>query len=139
MRLSVSLCLQELIHSGHSAMFPAICRLADYLDDHGADIDYTRRRALVDPTELLTDTEWRKLCGHTSTHSGQGTSRLLHARRYLYQLLTGTPPEPRSPRLGFSSPTIESPIDHANRCQPPTCRLPDGLARRCLPACDRLG
>lgn len=79
--------------NGHEQVFPALCRIADYLDEHGSDIDYQRRRELI-PAETISEEAWRELCFRTNTHPGERSTpaapgRLLHARRYLFQLLTG--------------------------------------------------
>jgi hypothetical protein len=72
----------------------AICLLADYLDEHGAPIDYQRRRTLI-TEHVLTEQQWKQLCHRTQTLPGKGqsrrgpSSRYFLARRYLFQLLTG--------------------------------------------------
>ncbi|MFE2296369.1 TniQ family protein [Streptomyces sp. NPDC059452] len=85
--------LQTISQSGYDQVFPAICRLADHLDEHGSEIDYQRRRELV-PADTISETAWRELCFRTNTHPGETSTptapgRLLHARRHLFQLLTG--------------------------------------------------
>ncbi len=86
--------LQPLIAKDGESVLAAICYLAAYLDTHGAPIDYQRRRDLI-PAEALTGTQWQDLCGRSGAHPGRAgprspeARRLLDARRYLYQLLTG--------------------------------------------------
>ncbi|MDQ1016910.1 TniQ family protein [Streptomyces afghaniensis] len=85
--------LQVISHSGYDQVFPAICRIADYLDEHGSEIDYQQRRTLIAP-EVISETAWQELCFRTNTHPGEASTpeapgRLLHARRHLFQLLTG--------------------------------------------------
>jgi hypothetical protein len=68
-----------------------VCRIADYLDQHGSAIDYHRRREVT--TKLsMTWERWRDLAcaagGHPGVPSRPG--RHLHAQRYLHQLLTGS-------------------------------------------------
>lgn len=65
----------------------AICNLAEYLDTHGAPIDYRRRRAVFTTVEL-TSSDWRSLCMDADTNPGHDARRL-HARRHLFALLTG--------------------------------------------------
>jgi Bacterial regulatory helix-turn-helix protein, lysR family len=50
-------------------------------------IDYRRRRAVFTDIDLPTDT-WHDLCYQAGIDPGKGT-RVLQARRYLFQLLTG--------------------------------------------------
>ncbi|MFF3154147.1 TniQ family protein [Streptomyces sp. NPDC057910] len=85
--------LQVISKSGYDQGFPALCRVADYLDEHGSEIDYQRRRSLI-PTETISETAWQQLCFRTNAHPGESSTpsapgRLLQARRYLFQLLTG--------------------------------------------------
>jgi hypothetical protein len=87
--------LLPLVAQGNAPVLAAISYLAGYLDSHGGPIDYQRRRALI-PAETITPAEWQDLCGRAGAHPGQRvgahpgeTRRLLDARRYLYQLLTG--------------------------------------------------
>lgn len=78
---------RALARDGHDQVFTAICRLADYLDTHGSPIDYTRRRQAI--TSPVIDLEsWRRLAFTADAHPGQHT-RLLHAQRYLHEMLTG--------------------------------------------------
>jgi hypothetical protein len=86
--------LRPLVANGHESVLAAICCLAAYLDTHGSPIDYQRRRALI-PAEAITEPQWLDLCGRAGAHPGRPGARpgearrLLDARRYLYQLLTG--------------------------------------------------
>jgi Bacterial regulatory helix-turn-helix protein, lysR family len=86
--------LRPLIANGHESVLAAICYLAAHLDTHGSPIEYQRRRALI-PAEVITEPEWQDLCGRAGAHPGRPGAhpgearRLLDARRYLYQLLTG--------------------------------------------------
>jgi hypothetical protein len=85
--------LPVVAHGGESVL-AAICSLAAYLDTHGGPIDYQRRRDLIS-SEVISEAEWQDLCGRVGAHPGrpgpqqQEGRRLLDARRYLYQLLTG--------------------------------------------------
>jgi molybdenum-dependent DNA-binding transcriptional regulator ModE len=77
----------RLLGEHHRDALTAICALAQYLDTHGAPIDYRRRRAtFTDAT--LTRTEWHDLCYQADADPGKG-ARQVHARRYLFTLLTG--------------------------------------------------
>jgi hypothetical protein len=97
----ISQSLQHLAQLSHDTVFPALCELADNLDEHGSPIDYQRRRTMITP-DLLTDEQWRRICRDTRTHPGLGR-RLLDAQRYLLTRLTGDDlNDPRHP-LKFSS------------------------------------
>ena len=63
-----------------------LTELAFAIDDHQIPIDYARRRQLAATTELISDHAWKTI---TSSHPGQ---RAGHARRYLYELITGSNP-----------------------------------------------
>jgi hypothetical protein len=78
---------RALAHEGHDHIFAAICRLADYLDAQGSPIDYTRRRQAI-TTPVIDLESWRHLAFTADAHPGQHT-RLLHAQRYLHEILTG--------------------------------------------------
>jgi hypothetical protein len=77
----------RLLADHHRDTLTAICDLAHYLDTYGAPIDYRRRRANF-PDLPLTRQQWHDLCYHAGADPGKG-ARLRHARRYLFQLLTG--------------------------------------------------
>jgi TniQ protein/regulatory helix-turn-helix LysR family protein len=89
-----SVILRRLVTQSGDGVLTAICLLADYLDAHGAPIDYQLRRTLI-TEHVLTEQQWKQLCQHTQTHPGKGqsrrgpSSRYCLARRYLFQLLTG--------------------------------------------------
>jgi hypothetical protein len=89
-----SVILRRLVTQSGDGVLTAICLLAGYLDEHGAPIDYQRRRTLT-TEHVLTEQQWKQLCQHAQTHPGKGqsrrgpSSRYLLARRYLFQLLTG--------------------------------------------------
>jgi hypothetical protein len=80
--------LHLLATRGHDAVLPALCHLADDLDEHGSPIDYHRRRTIVTPA-ILTEPDWLTLCRHASAHPGLRGGRFRQAQRYLVQLLTG--------------------------------------------------
>ncbi|MFJ9902160.1 TniQ family protein [Streptomyces sp. NPDC101152] len=85
--------LQVINHSGYGEVFPALCRIADYLDEHGSIIDYQQRRTLI-TSNVLSEAQWQELCFRTNAHPGETSTptspgRLLHAQRYVFQLLTG--------------------------------------------------
>jgi molybdenum-dependent DNA-binding transcriptional regulator ModE len=90
----------RLLADHHRDTLTAICALAHYLDTHGGPIDYRRRRATF-PDVTLTRQQWHDLCYHADADPGKG-ARLRHARRYLFQLLTGNGlADPHHP-LGFT-------------------------------------
>jgi TniQ len=71
------------------ASVTAFTRLARWLDQHGTQIDYQRRRHL-DYGSLLPGTGWIQVCRSTGTIPGQ-QSRALTARRWLFERISGTP------------------------------------------------
>jgi DNA-binding transcriptional LysR family regulator len=83
--------LANLPHHDQTAIIQVICRIADHLDEHGAPIDYQRRRDLIHADQqggLLGWAQWQQLSFDAMAHPGQ-RRRHLDARRYLHQLLTG--------------------------------------------------
>jgi DNA-binding transcriptional ArsR family regulator len=102
-KFAVNGVLRSLVARNGESALVAICCLAAYLDAYGGPVDYRRRRALI-PAEVISQPEWHDLCGRAGAHPGRpgGRSgeirRLLDARRYLYQLLTGADlQDPRHP------------------------------------------
>ena len=71
------------------ASIAALTRLAGWLDEHGTQIDYQRRRHL-DYRSLLPDADWIQACRSTGTVPGE-QSRSLTARRWLFERISGTP------------------------------------------------
>lgn len=65
----------------------AICNLADYLDCEGSPIDYQLRRETFTNVDI-TPLQWKRICFDTDIEAGLG-ARIIHARRYLFQLLAG--------------------------------------------------
>jgi hypothetical protein len=74
------------IAARHPDVLTAICNIADHLDNHGAPIDYRRRRATF-TTVNLSISDWKDMCARADAGSGRD-ARLRHARRYLFALLT---------------------------------------------------
>ncbi|WP_103529211.1 TniQ family protein [Streptomyces sp. SM12] len=103
--------LQVLLGNEHDQALPALCYLADYLDEHGSPIDYQRRRRLV-PAEPISREEWTELCFATGTHPGgkpgAPISRHVHAQRHLHQLLTGSDLNNPQQPLAWRSPADRS-------------------------------
>jgi hypothetical protein len=93
--------LGRLQAAGHHDVLTALVRLADYLDEYGAPIDYQRRRALGLDGVLPAD-QWQALALHAGEHPGQ-QRRHLDASRYLSALLTGNDLRTTSGRLGVRS------------------------------------
>ncbi|AMW12422.1 hypothetical protein A4E84_24795 [Streptomyces qaidamensis] len=101
--------LQVISQSGYEQVFPALCRIADYLDEHGSEINYQRRRTLI-PADTISEAAWQELCFRTNTHPGETSTpaapgRLLPARRYLFQLLTGADLTDAQHALAWKSPS----------------------------------
>src|SRR5262249_15377232 len=67
-----------------------LCNLADYLDSHGAPIDYQRRREQL-PADPIDWPAWCDLALSAGIQPGvrPGRARHLHAQRYLHHQLTG--------------------------------------------------
>jgi len=80
-----------------------VCALAEYLDTHGAAIDYRRRRATF--TDIaLSRQQWRQFCIAATKRPRPGHTQLLHARRYMFQLLTGADLNNPKHLLAFQHP-----------------------------------
>jgi hypothetical protein len=113
-----------------TAILAALCALADYLDRHGAPVDYQRRRELAAEIELLDPAAWTVMCRAGGTPAG-GRRKLAHARLRLWETLTAGLPQqaPHSLRLdspeflarhsGFAlhlpAPTVHRLNEHARR------------------------
>jgi hypothetical protein len=66
----------------------ALCRLADYLDEYGAPIDYERRRRLK-PHGFLCASDWLRFL-EEGAHGLLETRHRARAQRFLWQRLTGS-------------------------------------------------
>jgi transposase-like protein len=77
----------------------ALVRMADFLADHGAPIDYARRRGL-DYKDLLPDDEWRRIY-RRSDAPAIGKRTTVAARMFLYELISGQPAARPSGRVAF--------------------------------------
>lgn len=92
-KASITLAMQTLADTDPDAclrpVLIAICRLAEYLDEHGSAIDYRRRRGIAAKL-TLTWSRWRDLACGAGAHPGDHvpTGRFLHAQRHLHRLLT---------------------------------------------------
>jgi hypothetical protein len=64
-----------------------LTELAFALDARDIPVNYQRRRDLATSTTLIDDTTWIRI----ARDAGMRASRAGHARRYLYELLTGCP------------------------------------------------
>jgi Bacterial regulatory helix-turn-helix protein, lysR family/TniQ len=62
-----------------------LTELAFAIDDHDIPIDYQRRRDLAASTTLIGDDAWARM----TREAGMRLAPAAHARRYLYELLTG--------------------------------------------------
>jgi DNA-binding MarR family transcriptional regulator len=111
---------------GSSALKPVLqylCRLAAYLDDNGAPIDYQRRREQI-PAEPIDWDRWHDLACAADAHPGEHgpTGRLLHVQRHLHQLLSGADlADPRHP-LAFRDARDRSRTVTYTTAMPPTLR-----------------
>jgi hypothetical protein len=75
--------------------------LADHLDDHGSPIDYARRRTVFSFRSTFIDPrQWRKL--QERLRSNHACSPV-HAQRWLFHTLTGTPPHLAHPALAAAT------------------------------------
>ena len=129
---SLSTVMKTLDAGQRTAVLTVLCQLTDYLDQHGSPIDYQRRRTLAEAA-TLSWAQWTALSLGADAHPGDtsGAGRHLHARRHLYQLLTGadltdpahalawTSPGDRSAYLSFTE-TLTTPLraalhEHAAR------------------------
>lgn len=97
--------------AGRHDTLTAICALAQFLDDHGAPIDYRRRRATFTDA-ILTRRRWHDMCDHANADPGKGT-RHIHARRYLFILLTGA--DLTDPRHLLAFPDPHDKADYLTR------------------------
>ena len=77
----------------------ALVRMANFLTDHGAPIDYARRRRL-DYKDLLPDDEWRRIY-RRSDAPAIGKRTAVAARMFLYELISGQPAARPSSRVAF--------------------------------------
>lgn len=107
----ISQVLQHLARLGNHTVFPALCELADNLDQHGSPINYERRRTLITPEDTLTDEQWRRICRATRTHPGLGR-RFLDAQRYLLTRLTSSDLNDRGVFTSFTT-TLSTPVRQA--------------------------
>jgi DNA-binding MarR family transcriptional regulator len=79
------------------------CRLADFLDTHGAHINYRRRSEIFTEVTLNFD-EWSAMAFTANAHPGEDTfnGRHQHAKRYLAALVTGADPDECGYQLAFT-------------------------------------
>jgi hypothetical protein len=73
---------------GWNAQRTALIRIARHLDQHGAPIDYARRRTL-DYTGLLPEARWETLLARTGFRRNTGTLRSM--RCLLFETISGQP------------------------------------------------
>ncbi|MFF5587340.1 TniQ family protein [Streptomyces hygroscopicus] len=75
--------------------------LADHLDDHGSPIDYARRRAVFGSRSTFIDArQWQTLQKRLRSNSACSP---LHAQRWLFHTLTGTPPHLANPAIATAT------------------------------------
>lgn len=91
------------------ASVTALTRLAGWLDQHGTQIDYQRRR-LLDYGSLLPGTDWIQICRGTGTIPGQ-QSRSLTARRWLFERISGTPADLAPAACAVTTPDHRARLD----------------------------
>ncbi len=116
--------LTRLAAHGHHSVLAAICHLANELDTHPGLIDYQRRRDLITP-DLVNEDQWRTLCLQADANPGHAR-RLLDARRYLHQLLTGNDLTNPAHPLAFRS--LDDRAKHRDFTTSLTAPLRDALA-----------
>lgn len=88
--LTANRILVQLSRARHwKTISTAVLRLSNYLAEHPAPIDYTRRRA-IDYTDLLPPSQWYEICRDADTRRG-ADPKLWFARYYLYEMLSGKP------------------------------------------------
>lgn len=137
-----SVILGRLVEQCGTGVLIALCRVADYLDEHGVPIDYQRRRALI-TADLLTEQQWKDLCRDTMTHPGKGEERggparrLQVARRYMFQLLTGADLSSPAHKLAYRDSADRN--RHLNAVQTMSTPLRDALHRHAADRLARLG
>ncbi|MEV0133681.1 TniQ family protein [Dactylosporangium sp. NPDC050688] len=109
----------------HPDTLAAVCALAAYLDTHGSPIDYRRRRSTF--TDIaLTKQQWHELSYQAGTNPGRD-GRLLSARRYLFQLLTGADLANPQHQLAFTTSASQTALQQFSRDM--TTALRDTLHR----------
>jgi len=109
--------------SALTSVLEYVCRLAAYLDDNGAPIDYQRRRERI-AAEPIDWERWHDLACAANAHPGERgpTGRLLHIQRHLHQLLSGSDlADPRHP-LAFRDSGDRSRTVTYLSAMPPTLR-----------------
>ncbi|MFI7611407.1 LysR family transcriptional regulator [Nonomuraea terrae] len=95
----------------------ALTRLADYLDECPAPIDYSRRRRL-DYTGILPDAYWTEICRRTALLPGKGV-RVRFARCLLYERLSGLPAEHAPSTFNITGPVFRAGLtDFATQLTP---------------------
>jgi hypothetical protein len=84
-------------HPSGATILRALSLIADELDQHGTPIDYHRRRKLfAHRTNFITLSQWET---PQTRRRGSAARTLIHARRWLYETLTGNPIEAAPPPL----------------------------------------
>ena len=123
-RTNTSLFLSECVQR-YPDTLTALCALAEHLDTHGSPIDYSRRRSVF-TTIALTEQQWHEICYQASSDPGR-TDRLLNARRYLFQQLTGADLDNPQHLLAFTRSSPKSGLQTFHRLL--NSPLRDGLHR----------
>ncbi|MFE5189879.1 TniQ family protein [Streptomyces sp. NPDC056628] len=100
---NVSTFLATLTRHPHGAdVLRALVLLADHLDTHGAQIDYARRRALFTTRSRFIDPQkWRGLQRWLRSNPGADA---VHAQRWLFHALSGSPPHLAHPDIAPATP-----------------------------------
>ncbi|MFI8423753.1 TniQ family protein [Streptomyces sp. NPDC085479] len=95
---NVSTLLAEITRrSDCTDVLHALLLLADHLDQHGAPIDYARRRALfTKQTHFIDPRCWRDLQRRLRSNHHPDVA---HAQRWIFHTLTGSPPHLAHPGL----------------------------------------
>jgi hypothetical protein len=87
----VDIMLARYASESGDGVLHALCAIADYLDQHGAPINYQSRRALVGD-DLLPAHAWDAICRSVAYRPGNLDATERRMRRYLYHKLTGNDP-----------------------------------------------
>ncbi|GLP67123.1 hypothetical protein TUSST3_37450 [Streptomyces sp. TUS-ST3] len=89
-------------HPNGADVLRAVILLADHLDTHAVPIDYARRRALFTARSQFMDARaWLELQRRLRSNPGPDP---VHAERWLFHTLTGSPPLLAHPGIAPASP-----------------------------------
>jgi hypothetical protein len=81
-----------------------LTELALAIDSHAIPVSYQRRRELAATSTLIDNATWKKMARDAGMHAGRD-ARAGHARRYLYEMLTGCSLADAPPHCRITSST----------------------------------